>query len=288
MMRAVRFLPLIGAFFAALMTSACTVTAAESDANRFPTSADYGPSVMERFSFTAGVAEGWQISGLRTLHPDAPYRVVVVSGTPSWSEYWAPVLAAAPATWEMIVVDRPGFAESQPEHAVTRLTDQAAALSPLLHVAPGRHVVLLGQSFGGPIATLMAAGASPEERPLGLVIVSGFFGDRGTTASRLYGLGGALQPLLPRDLRNAVSEVRHQPPQLPSAFAALDSLTIPVIVLHGEDDTFVPPSAAEALATRLGPRGELRMVPKGDHFLNACCVTDVIGAVESLIPTQTP
>ena len=33
----------------------------------------------------------------------------IVTGTPSWSEYWAPTLAGAPENWEVIVADRPGF-----------------------------------------------------------------------------------------------------------------------------------------------------------------------------------
>lgn len=124
------------AALAALALAACTVTPADTTQPRFPTSADYGPEVMQRFTFQAGGDFGRRISGLRTPHPEAPLRVVVVSGTPSWSEYWAPVLAAAPTDWEVIVVDRPGFAQSEPRSAVPRIADQALALNPCL--TPGR------------------------------------------------------------------------------------------------------------------------------------------------------
>ena len=274
----------------ALALAACTVTAPDNGPTnapsqnqpRFPTSADYGPEVMERFSFQAGGDFGWRISGLRTPHPEAPLRVVVVSGTPSWSEYWAPVLAAAPTTWEVIVVDRPGFAESEPRTAVPRIADQALALSPLLDAGPGRRVVLVGQSFGGPIASWMAASAPDSARPAGLVLLSAFFGERGRTANRLMALGAVTQPLLPRDLRNAVSEVRGQSRQLPEIYNALDALDLPIVVLHGDADTFVPVESAQAMAARLGDRAQLRLIPEGDHFLNACCVPDVLAAVEAV------
>jgi hypothetical protein len=53
---------------------------------------------MERIDFTAGVPEGWRISALQTPErPDATWKVVIVTGTPSWSEYWAPTIARAAA-----------------------------------------------------------------------------------------------------------------------------------------------------------------------------------------------
>lgn len=281
---------LITAVMAALAMVACTATAAEDASpaqRRFPTSADYGPDVMQRFSFQAGGGFGWRLSGLRTPRPEAPLRVVVVSGAPSWSEYWAPVLAAAPQAWEVIVVDRPGFAQSEPRQAVPRIADQALALSPLLEVGAGRRVVLVGQSFGGPIAVWMAAAAPAGEKPAGLVLLSAFFGERGRTADRLMALGGVAQPLLPRDLRNAVSEVRSLSGQVSAINAALQTLELPILVLHGGEDSFVPVSAGEALTARLGARAEWRLIPGGDHFLNACCVPDVLSAIASVAGPET-
>jgi len=281
---------LFTAVASALALVACTATGAEdapAAQRRFPTSADYGPDVMQRFSFQAGGDFGWRLSGLRTPRPEAPLRVVVVSGTPSWSEYWAPVLAAAPQTWEVIVVDRPGFAQSEPREAVPRIADQALSLSPLLEVGADRRVVLVGQSFGGPIAAWMAAAAPAEARPVGLVLLSAFFGERGRTADRLMALGGVAQPLLPRDLRNAVSEVRGQSSQLSSINAALQALDLPILVVHGGVDSFVPVSAGEALAAKLGARAEWRLIPDGDHFLNACCVPDVLAAIAAVAGPET-
>ena len=245
---------------------------------RYPTSADYPAGTMARATVQAA-GHPWKLSTLRTPRA-APWKVVVITGTPSWSEYWAPVLAALPARFTMTVIDRPGFALSEPREVVGSISDQAEAMSAALETAPGQKLILVGQSYGAPIATLMAA--RYPDRVQALVLMSPFYGDRGRTARRLTGLGGMVRPMLPRDLKNSIAEVRGQAPQLPAARAALAGLTIPVVVLHGEADTFVPIASARALAAGRGTAPTAMVpVPGGDHFLNACCVPALIGALET-------
>ena len=264
---------ILAAAAAAVALSGCV-----AKVERYPTSADYPAGTMERVSVQAA-GHPWKLSALQTARV-SPWKVVVITGTPSWSEFWAPVLAALPEDYTMVVADRPGFALSEPVGVVGSISDQAEALSALLDVAPGQKVILVGQSYGAPIATLMAA--RYPDRVQALVLMSPFYGERGTTAQRLTGLGGVVRPMLPRDLKNAIAEVRGQAPQLPAARAALAGLALPVVVLHGEADTFVPLSSARALAQSRGAAPTtLVVVPGGDHFLNACCVPALVGAIET-------
>jgi pimeloyl-ACP methyl ester carboxylesterase len=264
----------------ALAAAGCAGNAEEAGDPRFPVSSDYPPGTMERISFEAPVAERWTISALETpARADADWRIVIVTGTPSWSEYWAPTIAAAPANREVIVADRPGFQGSGPAHAVQDLAQQAEALSPMLATRPGVRVVVIGQSFGAPIATLMAA--RYPDRVDALVLMSAFFGDRGPTARRLVGVGSVVQGLLPRDMKNAVAEIRGQRDQLPGVFEALRGLRQPVVFIHGDADTFVPLAASQRIASEYGH--PLVAVPSGDHFLNACCVLALLAAAEQAI-----
>jgi len=264
---------ILAAATAAVMLSGCV-----AKVERYPTSADYPAGTMERVSVQAA-GHPWTLSALRTPRV-SPWKVVVITGTPSWSEFWAPVLAALPEDYTMVVADRPGFALSEPAGVVDSIADQAEALSALLDVAPGQKVILVGQSYGAPIATLMAA--RYPDRVQALVLMSPFYGERGTTARRLTGVGGMVRPMLPRDLKNAIAEVRGQAPQLPAARTALAGLAQPVVVLHGEADTFVPVSSARVLAQSRGAAPTtLVVVPGGDHFLNACCVPALVGAIET-------
>ncbi len=251
----------------------------EKEHERFPTSEDFSTDIMRRVALTAAGETPWRLSALETPRAaPASWRIVVVTGTPSWSEFWAPTLAKIGPDREMIVADRPGFAASDPRGAVTRIEAQAQALEAMLGDTPDQKVILVGQSYGGPIAAVLAA--RRPDKVKALVLMSAFFGERGPTIRRLSALGSLVRPALPRDMKNALAEIDNQTPQLPQARAALAELKIPVIVLHGDDDDFIPLAAAQRLAAAAGPRGEFIAAPGGDHFLNACCVDAVLAAVE--------
>lgn len=264
---------------------ACLESAFSGRTEHRPTSADYPDSVVRRMSFMAGGGLGWRISALTTprAHP-APWKIVVVPGAPSWAEYWAPVLAALPQDREMIVVDRPGFAASEPDHCVGDIRLQARALAPLLDVAPHQKLLLVGQSYGAAIAALMAA-ARPE-RVAGVVLLSSYLGEPGPTARWLVRLGSRFLGLIPRDLRNAVMEVAGQPAQMAHMREALARLRVPVHVVHGDQDDFAPIAMARKLATETPTRHPMRFdqVPGANHFLNDGPVETLLRALEACIP----
>ena len=127
---------------------ACFESAARGRTEHAPTSADFADTVVRRTSFTAGGGYGWRISALETpRETPAPWRIVVITGAPSWAEYWAETLAELPQDREMIVVDRPGYGGSQPMEPVRDIRVQAQALAPLLQAAPGQKIMLVGQEL---------------------------------------------------------------------------------------------------------------------------------------------
>lgn len=263
---------------------ACMESAALGRNEHCPTAEFYPEDVVRRDSFEDGAGCGWRISTLRTPRAKpAAWKIVVVTGTPSWSEYWAPVLAALPLDREMVVVDRPGFANSEPFDHVPDIRVQAKALAPLLAVAPGQKLMLVGQSYGAAIAVLMAAS---NPRPVAsLVLLSGFFGEPGPTARMLLEMGARALKLIPRDLRNAVLEANNQAHQLPVVREALGRLKMPVHVIHGDNDDFAPVETAERLVaeTRRALPVRVERVPGGDHFLNDAVET-VLASLEACLP----
>ena len=247
-----------------------------------PTSDEYPDSVVRRISFEAGGDLGWRISALATpRETPPPWKIVVVTGAPSWAEYWAPVMAAAPQDREFIVVDRPGFGNSEPRHCVPTIRTQAKALEPLLQAAPGQRILLVGQSYGAAIATLMAA-ACPDQ-VAGLVLLSGYFGKSGPTARLLIDLGSLMLRLIPRDLRHAVLEASGQPRQLNPVFKLLNRFPFLVSIIHGDKDDFAPIEVAKAIADITLAPARFIEIQGGDHFLNDGPPEQLLAWLESAI-----
>jgi len=250
-----------------------------------PTSQDYPDSLVHRIQFDAGGGLGWKISAITTPRDKpAPWKIVVITGAPSWAEYWAPVLAALPLDRELTVVDRPGFAGSEPHDVVPDIRQQALALSPLMTTIPGQRLLLVGQSYGAAIATLMAD--MRPKRLAGLVMLSSLLGELGPTARWLVDLGERVAGMIPRDLRHAVMEVRGQREQLTQVRAALRSLNVPVHVIHGDQDDFAPIEMARQLAAETPTRRPIRFaaVPGANHFLNDGPAELVMEQLEACLP----
>ena len=268
---------------------ACFESAAMGRTEHVPTSQDYPESVMRRITFEAGGGLGWKISALTTVRETpAPLKIVVVPGAPSWAEYWAPVLAALPQDREMIVVDRPGFAASEPATCVPDIRLQALALSPLLEAAPGQKILLVGQSSGAAIATVLA---SKTPKPLaGVVLLSSFLGETGPTARWLVDAGMRVLNMIPRDLRHAILEVSGQSAQLVHMQQALRRLNVPVHVIHGDADDFAPIELAQKLVEESRSKAPMRFVrvPGATHFLNDGPVELLLSVLECCIPAPAP
>jgi pimeloyl-ACP methyl ester carboxylesterase len=262
-------------------------SAARGRTEHAPTSADYPETVVRRTSFMAGGGHGWRISALETpRETPAPWKIVVVTGAPSWAEYWAEALAELPQDREMIVVDRPGYGASEPAVPVTDIRVQAQALAPALAAARGQKVMLVGQSYGAAIASLMAE-ANPG-KVQSLVLLSGFFGEPGPTSRWLIDVGSKALKVIPRDLRHAVIEASGQRPQLAYAKRALGRLTIPIHMIHGDKDDFAPIEVAERLAAETVTRRPIQFMRTegANHFLNDGPAEHLLAALEACIPAR--
>jgi pimeloyl-ACP methyl ester carboxylesterase len=264
-------------------------SAAQGRTEHRPIVIDYPENVIRRTTIEAGANLGWRLSALITPRPKpAPWKIVVVTGTPSWAEYWAPVMAALPPDREMVVVDRPGFAGSEPDLCVPDIRVQARALSSLLTKARGQKILLVGQSYGAAVATLMAADHPRQVDELALV--SSYLGEQGATARWLVRLGSRFLNVLPRDLRHAVMEADGHAAQMPLMRAALARLRIPVHLIHGDQDDFAPIEVARRLSLEAPTRRPIRFeeVAGATHFLNDGPVDALISALEACIPQSPP
>jgi len=266
---------------------ACFEAAAFGRTEHANTLDSYSDDIIRRVKFTSGGSHGWKITALETPREKATaWKIIVITGAPSWAEYWGPVMAALPADRQMVVVDRPGFAASEPDVCITDITIQARALEPILDAAPGQKIMLVGQSYGAAIAALMAA--NNPSKVQSLVMLSSFLGETGQTARWLVEMGQKLLTVLPRDLRHAILEVTGQADQLHHLREALPRLRIPVHVIHGDKDDFAPIETAEKLAKEVQTLHPIRFesVPGANHFLNDGPTDVLLASLEACIPVE--
>jgi pimeloyl-ACP methyl ester carboxylesterase len=261
--------------------------AIEGRREHVPTSEEYPETVVKRISFESGGGYGWRISGLATPRErPAAWKIVVVTGAPSWAEFWAPTLAALPEDREMIVLDRPGFAHSEPFECVPDIATQAEALLPVLDAAPNQRVLLVGQSYGAAIATLMAS-----KRPTdvaGLVLLSGFFGEAGPTARFWVNVGSKVLGLIPRDLKHATMEVLGQRRQLHPVFELLSLYPLLITFVHGDKDDFAPIEVARRVARTTLVPSKFIEVKGADHFLNDGPAETLLDCLEAAMDPTAP
>lgn len=209
-------------------------------------------------------------------------RVIMVHGTPGSATAWADYLLSPPPGTELVALDRPGFGSSGPADAVTRLTDQAAAVSALLPT-DDRPVLLVGHSLGGAVVARVAA--DQPERVGALVLLAASLDPALETIHPLQWLGAwaPIKALLPRAIRNANAELMALKPELQALGDALPHITAKVVIVHGTHDDLVPVANVPFLQSRLrGARCVRVVLLEGrNHFLpwnSEAAVRDAISA----------
>jgi pimeloyl-ACP methyl ester carboxylesterase len=214
-------------------------------------------------------AEGeLQVSYLATGNPTGQ-KVVFIHGSPGNAQEWGPLLSRSPRDQYRVAVDRLGFGESIVEEPVLTLAGHAEALAPLLDMGDGRKAILVGYSYGGPVA--LRAALDMPEHVAGIVLVGSAADPAYEEIHPLQELAALdlLSQILPTELANANAELVALEPELEAMKQELGRLHVPVTIIHGLDDTLVPPENVLYLHINLPRHIPVRtmLVEGGDHFL---------------------
>jgi pimeloyl-ACP methyl ester carboxylesterase len=203
---------------------------------------------------------------------DAKWDIVFIHGTPATAAVFGEQFRHPFPRANLLAADRPGFGASGPARRDTSLDDQANAIGALLPHEPTRRTILVGHSYGAPVA-LTAALKFPDQ-VAGVVLIGGSIDP---AQERPFAIQRAADwPLVswlaPRALRQCNRELLTLRGDLVNLQSRLPKLAVPVVMLHGGKDYQVPISNVEYLRTRLAAAGngslfEPLIFPEYNHYI---------------------
>jgi pimeloyl-ACP methyl ester carboxylesterase len=203
---------------------------------------------------------------------NALWNIIFIHGTPGSAAVFTEQFRHPFPRANLLALDRPGFGASCPNRRRPSLDDQADAVGALLSSTPGIRNILVGHSYGGPVA-LQAALKFPD-RVAGVLLIGGSV-DPGQ--ERIYTIQRVadwplLSWLLPRPLRQCNRELLTLRGDLIRMQPQLTSLSVPVVMLHGDRDRQVPVANVAWLRGQLAADGKAGLFdalvfPEYNHFI---------------------
>lgn len=245
----------------------------------------------ERFAFQGPAPLGLTITGFRSgpAAIGALWRVIVVTGAPSFSGAWRRVMARAPKAYDFVVVERPGYGGSAREDGFVPLAAQMAAIEPLVENLRGERVILIGEGYGAPAAAALAT--QRPDRVEALAIIAADFAAPTKAARRRLRAVAALDlaGYAPHGLKSFRREAKTR--RETGVFDgvapadALAGLSVPTAVIAGTDDPIAPVKRARALLAALPPaaEGALVTVEDGGHHLARRHEDALLSVIDGLI-----
>ncbi len=220
--------------------------------------------------------EGRTIRYIEAGASDSMPTVVIIHGAPSSLSVANGVLSDTNLlrVAKTVGVDRPGYGYSDYGWAETSISRQAELLAPMLEnlkaKSQRRPTILMGVSFGGPIAVYLAA-----ERPDlvdGLILAAPAIEPGAETVYDIsYPMRWRLTSwLFPASLVVATDEKFVHKAELTAMLPLWERIKVPVAYIQGEDDEVVNPSNAKFARRMLvnAPSLEITMIPNQKHFLS--------------------
>ena len=170
---------------------------------------------------------------------------------------------------QLVLVDRPGFGESNFGYAEPSLQKQAALLKPILEShKTQRPIIVVGHSLGGPLIARMAM--DYPELIDGIVMVAPSIDPelepiewfRAPLATPF------LKWMLPRSIRASNDEIYHLKPELEKMIPLWTKVNANTIVIQGGKDTLVPAANADfAKRMIVNAAVKIMLVPEMSHFV---------------------
>jgi len=217
--------------------------------------------------------DGFAIHWMKKVAPGTGrLQLVFIHGSPGGAGAWREQFLKPFPGADLIAFDRPGFGKSKRLDGTPHLQDQVNALISLLAQTGNRRVLLIGHSYGSPIA-LLAAIEHPE-KIAGVLLIGGDVDPMQEKPFLVQYLfrWPLTSWLLPSGISQSNREMLTARSDLTELQKLLPNLAVPVVMLHGTHDPVVPVENVGWLERQLAGLGKSAlfakiMIPNANHFI---------------------
>jgi len=227
---------------------------------------------MRSFASNTLAASGHTLHYYELSPPEPEWRIVFIHGTPGSGAVFSEQFEHPFPRADLISVDRPGFGASRPARRKPSLDDQANAIGALLTQLAPHRTLLVGHSYGAPVALLAALKFTNQVS--GLLLIGGSVDPSQEKTYLIQRIGDwpLFSWLLPRPLRQCNRELLTLGHDLQALQPRLRSLAVPVLMLHGGSDPQVPVANVDYLRHQLELAGKTNLfsrivLPHYNHFI---------------------
>ena len=217
-------------------------------------------------------AAGHRVRYYELKQPGAEWNIIFIHGTPATAAVFGEQFRRPFPHANLAALDRPGFGASGPDRRRPSLEDQANAIGALLTNQPPRRTILVGHSYGAPVALLAALKFTNQVA--GVVLIGGSVdpAQERIYAIQRFGDWPAVSWLVPRPLRQCNRELLTLRGDLVRLQPRLSALAVPVVMLHGGQDRQVPVANVDYLRAQLVASGRSNLFgrlvfPGYNHFI---------------------
>jgi len=198
--------------------------------------------------------------------------VLFIHGSPGDWTAWAQYLNDPDLrrSAHLIALDRPGFGGSEAGRVERSVSEQAMEIAPLLsNASSGKKVLVVGHSYGGPVAARMAM--DYPKKVTDLLLLAGSIDpsqERNEWYQYLAEWPG-LKSIVPREIIVANQEIMALKQSLTEMLPFWPSITQRVTVIQGERDNLVAPENADFAKKEIKNSSQLTIVrlPEQNHFI---------------------
>ena len=199
--------------------------------------------------------DGRDLPVYRVNERGTAYRVVFVHGTPGSASNFATQFREGIPNAELVAYERPGFEGKPLKFRDATLRYQTDGLIALLESMPPKPTIIVGHSYGGPVA-LQATIERPELASAALQIGGSVDPDLEETYwLQWLGQAPGFNLLPPRDFLSSNRELLRLRADLETLESRLKDLKTPVTMLHGTVDSLVPIENVDYLQNQLQELG---------------------------------